>query len=109
MMAFLRRVLSSISVWWDRHLGRTSEEAIPVVEVSRDPGLTCPECGTRMKVTIADLLSVGAVACPSCHLVLEVDTDRSKGALQALSTLVNSHQQASAYIDEQGRLGRPTS
>ena len=109
MRTFLRRILTTIGYWWDRLLGRTAEEAIPVVEVSRDPGLTCPECNARIKVTIADLLSVGAVACPSWHLVLEVDTDRSQGALKALSTLVNSHQQASAYIDAQSRPGQPTS
>lgn len=98
MMNMLRRILSTISQWWDRLLGRTAEEAIPVVEVSRDPGLTCPECGSRIRVTIADLLNVGTVVCPTCHLVLEVDADRSQGALQALGTLVEAHSHAESVI-----------
>ena len=98
MMNMLRRILSTIGHWWDRLLGRKAEEAIPVVEISRDPGLTCPECGSRIRVTIADLLNVGTVICPSCHLVLEVDAERSHHALQALGTLVDAHSRAESVI-----------
>jgi uncharacterized protein YbaR (Trm112 family) len=45
-------------------------------------------------VTIADLLYVGSVVCPSCHLVLEVDQERSHGAIDALAKLEAAHEQA---------------
>lgn len=69
---------------------------MPVVEVSRDPGLRCPECATHIRVTIADLLYVGSVVCPTCHLVLEVDKERSHGAIDALAKLEAAHEQARA-------------
>ncbi len=96
MTQFFRRIITSISIWWNRLLGRQPEETIPVVEVSRDPGLRCPECATHIHVTIADLLYVGSVVCPTCHLVLEVDKERSHGAIDALAKLEAAHEQARA-------------
>jgi len=93
---FFRSVITSISLWWNRLLGRQPEETMPVVEVSRDPGLRCPECATHIRVTIADLLYVGSVVCPTCHLVLEVDKERSHGAIDALAKLEAAHEQARA-------------
>ena len=96
MTQFFRSVITSISLWWNRLLGRQPEETMPVVEVSRDPGLRCPECATHIRVTIADLLYVGSVVCPTCHLVLEVDKERSHGAIDALAKLEAAHEQARA-------------
>lgn len=96
MTQFLQRILTTVSSWWNKLLGRKPEEPLPVVEVSRNPGLRCPECSTHIHVTIADLLYVGSVVCPTCHLVLEVDQERSHGAIDALAKLEAAHEQARA-------------
>ncbi len=62
-------------------------ERTPVVEVSRQPGLTCPECNTRIPISINSLLQQAPVICPGCQLILEVDAQQSKGALSALQKL----------------------
>lgn len=94
MTQFLQGIINSITAWWNRLLGRQPLEPTPVVEVSRNPGLRCPECSTHIHVTIADLLYVGSVVCPTCHLVLEVDSERSHGAIDALAKLEAAHDQA---------------
>lgn len=73
--------------------------------VKRQQGLHCPECDTRIIVTVADLLTVGHVTCPSCALVLSIDQERSKGALDALSAVYSAHEAASKEIASQQNLG----
>ena len=62
-------------------------EPIPVVEVSHQPGLLCPECGTRIPIAITTLLQQIPVICHGCQLVLNIDAQQSHGALSALQTL----------------------
>lgn len=94
-MSVLQRIVTAIRNWWSRVVLRKPEpEPIPEVEVSRNPGLTCPECGSHISVTMSDLLHVGAVACTNCHLVLEVDMQQSRGALAALAQLESSLHEA---------------
>ncbi|MEY4581904.1 MAG: hypothetical protein RL701_6607 [Pseudomonadota bacterium] len=54
--------------------------------ISRSPGLTCPQCGHRIQITI-DLILGGHVVCPSCFLQLSVERDQSREALAALERL----------------------
>ncbi len=62
-------------------------EPTPVVEVSKQPGLSCPECGTRIPISFDNLLRQVPVVCQGCQLVLHVDPQQSKGALSALQKL----------------------
>jgi len=62
-------------------------EPTPVVEVSHQPGLLCPECGTRIQISITVLLQQRPVICQGCQLELNVDAQQSKGALSALQRL----------------------
>jgi transcription elongation factor Elf1 len=94
MKDVIRSILQRVTAFWNRLFRPHTEEPVPAVEISRDPGLRCPECGTLIRVTIADLLHVGAVACTQCHLVLEIDHERSKGAIDALARLENAHDEA---------------
>lgn len=64
-------------------------EATPEVQISRQPGLNCPECTTRIPISIQILLNSGSVTCPGCSLSLEIDRQQSEGALHALQKLQN--------------------
>jgi len=66
----------------------------PVVEISRTPGLTCPECGFRIQVSIPSLLSGQPLVCAGCSLVLNVEQEKSAAALGALKQLDVSLNQA---------------
>ena len=44
-----------------------------VVEVSKQPGLSCPECGTRIPISFDNLLRKVSVVCQGCQLDLNVD------------------------------------
>ncbi len=98
-MDIVRSIIRRITAMWNRLFRPHTEEPIPAVEISREPGLRCPECNTLIPVSIAELLHVGAVVCPNCTLMLEVDRERSHGALDALQRLQSAH-------DEARRIGR---
>ena len=50
------------------------------------PGMPCPECGTRLVVTMEQLLGSGQVVC-TCGLVLRVDAEQSEETLRDLRAL----------------------
>jgi hypothetical protein len=54
---------------------------------SRVPGMACPGCGTRIVVTMDQLLSGISIVCPGCSGLFTVDREASRQALQALSDL----------------------
>jgi transcription elongation factor Elf1 len=51
------------------------------------PGLSCPECGFHIAVTVQMLLTNGAVYCGSCGLKLSIDQESSKDGLDQLRKL----------------------
>ena len=59
-------------------------------ELHQPPGLTCPQCGFRIQVTLEALLKDLRVCCTSCGLELFVDQEKSKPALNSLENLNNS-------------------
>lgn len=71
-------------------------EPTPVVQVSARPGLDCPECGHRIPVTIHNLLHDKSIICGHCLLELDVDRDKSKPSLEALSRLDQGFSRAQA-------------
>ena len=78
----------------------------PVVEISRTPGLTCPECGYRIQVSIPMLLSGQPIVCAACSLVLHVEQEKSAAALGALKQLDVSLNQARQKQQEAASMGR---
>jgi hypothetical protein len=50
------------------------------------PGIPCPDCGTRISVTMEQILSGNKIVC-QCGLALSVDTERSKETLRDLREL----------------------
>ncbi len=50
----------------------------------RRAGLKCPRCGTFIETSIFELLTSGALVCPSCRLRLNIDRTRSRAAFDAL-------------------------
>lgn len=48
------------------------------------PGMPCPECEARIVIEPGLLLSAAPIRCPGCGLTMEVDTEESAEALQAL-------------------------
>lgn len=83
--------LHKISNWFKDLLPKKKnlklENSTPAVSISKNPGLNCPECTNRIPVDIKMLIHSNAITCPSCNLELEVDREKSEGALAALSKL----------------------
>jgi hypothetical protein len=77
----------------------------PVVEISRTPGLTCPECGYRIQVSIPLLLTGQPLVCAGCSLVLHVEQEKSAAALGALKQLDVSLNQARQKQKEAANFG----
>jgi DNA-directed RNA polymerase subunit RPC12/RpoP len=50
----------------------------------RQPGLNCPQCGTFIPTTIAELLSARSLRCPHCRLELTINRHESKRAMEIL-------------------------
>jgi len=53
-------------------------------ELNQIRGLTCPQCGLRIQVTIELLLNKPSICCSGCGLKLDIDQEKSKAALTAL-------------------------
>lgn len=75
-------------------------EKTPQVEISKSPGINCPECATRLVVSIQHLISLEPVVCPSCGLELEIDEQKSRGALDSLRKLQSGLNQAAKVRQE---------
>lgn len=48
------------------------------------PGLKCPQCGQFIPTSISELLSAQALHCPYCGLVLTINRQESKQAMDIL-------------------------
>lgn len=70
------------------------EEGIPEVEISRQPGLSCPECGTRLMITMESLINYEPVQCHTCGLELTIDQEKSKQSIESLRKLQDGLSQA---------------
>ena len=51
------------------------------------PGMPCPRCNFRIKVTLKDLLGAPEIRCPGCLLKLEIDRSQSQESLELAQTL----------------------
>jgi DNA-directed RNA polymerase subunit RPC12/RpoP len=87
-------LLAKIKNWWRSLFPKPEtatpseiKETTPAVEISRTPGLKCPECGTRMIVSIQNLINLEPVHCPGCGLELTIDAESSQSALESLRKL----------------------
>ncbi|MBP5412269.1 MAG: hypothetical protein J6Y47_03320 [Bacteroidales bacterium] len=49
------------------------------------PGMKCPKCGTFIATTISELLTASGLTCPNCRLVLTINREESKKAMEILS------------------------
>ncbi|MBZ5618747.1 MAG: hypothetical protein LAQ69_08500 [Acidobacteriia bacterium] len=62
-------------------------------EASKVPGMVCPQCASRIVVTMEQLLAAAPIRCGNCGLELTVDREQSRDALQSLEELRRSLQQ----------------
>lgn len=77
-------------------------EPIPAVEISRTPGINCPECKTRLVVSIQHLIQYQPVVCYNCGLELIIDQEKSQGAIESLQKLQSGLDKASKVRQESG-------
>ncbi|MDH4240402.1 MAG: hypothetical protein OEW48_12640 [Phycisphaerae bacterium] len=67
---------------------------------SYDPGLNCPQCKFKMRLSMGALLGGKPIVCPACGLSLTVDRERSKGCLNELKKVNDAIQK----VEEAKRL-----
>ncbi|AFL83176.1 hypothetical protein Belba_0518 [Belliella baltica DSM 15883] len=79
---------------------KVENNATPSISISKNPGLKCPECSTRIPISIQTLLTSNGVTCPNCDLELEIDKEKSEGALHALEKLQSGIQKASSIRNQ---------
>lgn len=51
------------------------------------PGMPCPRCNFRIKVTLTQLLAAPEITCPGCLLKLEIDRGQSQQSLELAQKL----------------------
>lgn len=103
-------LFSRIKSWFYRYFSRPKilketpklVEPTPAVEISRTPGINCPECKTRLVVSIQHLIQYQPVVCYKCGLELMIDQDKSQGAIESLRKLQSGLDQASKVRQESG-------
>ncbi|TDQ17516.1 hypothetical protein DFQ04_2170 [Algoriphagus boseongensis] len=81
---------------------KASVEPTPAVEISRQPGLNCPECSTRLVVSIQNLVNLDPVMCPNCGLELMIDVEKSQSAIDSLRKLQSGLDEASRVKENSG-------
>lgn len=69
---------------------------------TRKAGLKCPQCSTFIETSILQLLTTNALICPKCHLRLNIDRMKSKGAFDALRKV----QLAQENLERKSRFSR---
>lgn len=55
------------------------------LQPNKTPGIICPRCNKTITVSIEQLLTSHSIICSSCCLVLTIDKQQSKKAMDALS------------------------
>jgi transcription elongation factor Elf1 len=63
------------------------------------PGLSCPDCGFHIAVSIQMLLGNGVVFCSNCGLKLSIDQESSKEGLDQLRKLNRALEEAQKAKD----------
>ena len=58
----------------------------------KTPGLNCPQCGTFIPTSISELLSATGLRCPHCQLVLTINRNESKRAMEILMNVEQAQQ-----------------
>lgn len=48
------------------------------------PGMKCPQCGNFIPTSISELLTSTGLKCPHCRLVLTINREESKRAMEIL-------------------------
>jgi hypothetical protein len=76
-------------------LERAGEASTPM---AAQPGLNCPECSTKIAITIPMLLSGQPFYCMGCFLEISVNQTESAAALNALQKLQGEFQKAEAIV-----------
>ncbi len=51
---------------------------------SRPAGITCPECGGFIPVSMEQFNTIGSIICPCCGNKLNINQQESKSAIDAL-------------------------
>jgi hypothetical protein len=69
-----------------------------ITPIAAQPGLICPECSTKIAITIPMLLSGHPFYCTSCFLEITVNQTESAPALNALHKLQGEFQKADAIV-----------
>lgn len=75
---------------------RENEKAAPVPEERPKPGFPCQSCGTRIQMTIEDLLYRSSFRCVACGAEYEKNAQASAAALEMLQEV----HVASKQLDE---------
>lgn len=60
------------------------------------PGMKCPQCGQFIPTTINELLTSTGITCPYCGLVLNINREESKRAMEILKDVNNAQQNLDA-------------
>lgn len=66
--------------------------------LSTQPGIDCPQCGTRILTSIDMILSRVPIECMKCGLELNVEQDKSKSALDSLKKLDKAIKNAEKFV-----------
>ena len=74
----------------------------PIVGMPQRVGLNCPQCGTFIETSIIQLLAGIPLHCRHCGLTLNIDTMKSRRALDALQKVQN----AKARVDRASKFNR---
>ncbi|MCQ2231106.1 MAG: hypothetical protein MJZ30_04550 [Paludibacteraceae bacterium] len=57
---------------------------------NKTPGMNCPQCGTFIPTTIAELLTATGITCPHCRLQLTINRNESQRAMDILRKVDNA-------------------
>ena len=79
------------------------KEEVPEIEIAKQPGLNCPECGTRLIITMDALLNYEPVNCHGCGLELTIDQEKSKSSIESLRKLKTGLNEAES-VKKRGQL-----
>ncbi len=82
----------------------TREELGEATPIAAQPGLICPECSTKIAITIPMLLSGQPFYCTGCFLEISVNQTESAAALSALNKLQGEFQKAEAIVKSNKQL-----
>lgn len=92
-MSFWRKFKNKLIEWLSE---KKPESAIEPEPQMYDPGLDCPQCNYRIKISMEMLLGGDAIICPRCNLNLHVNQQESKSCLNEVKKVHEAIQAAEA-------------